>query len=196
MRHGHVHNPGEILYGRLPGFSLSAQGVAQAQAARDWLAERDLDAIYCSPMQRARQTAGIVAERHPALSIVIDERINEVHTPYDGQPLAQLEEMGWDLYSGNEAPYEVPGGILARVLDFFGHVQAAHPAAEVLAVAHGDILVFPWLQALGHAPEVALKERLQALGLPVDYPATASIMSFTFGETQGSAPAVRYFCPY
>ena len=39
MRHGEVHNPEKILYGRLPDYHLSERGRAQAQAVADWLAE-------------------------------------------------------------------------------------------------------------------------------------------------------------
>ena len=38
MRHGEVHNPDKILYGRLPDYHLSDRGRAQAQAVADWLA--------------------------------------------------------------------------------------------------------------------------------------------------------------
>ena len=51
MRHGHVHNPQNILYGRLPGFSLSEMGIGQAQAAGEWLADKPISAIYSSPME-------------------------------------------------------------------------------------------------------------------------------------------------
>ena len=34
MRHGEVHNPDKILYGRLPDFHLSEKGRAQAQRGR------------------------------------------------------------------------------------------------------------------------------------------------------------------
>ena len=40
MRHGEVHNPEKILYGRLPDYHLSERGRAQALAVADWLADR------------------------------------------------------------------------------------------------------------------------------------------------------------
>ena len=33
MRHGEVHNPGGVLYGRLPGYRLSERGRAMARIA-------------------------------------------------------------------------------------------------------------------------------------------------------------------
>lgn len=197
MRHGHVHNPTNILYGRLPGFRLSELGIQQAQAAGEWLADKPIKAIYSSPMERARQTASIVAQRQDALSPQTDERILEVLTPYEGRPIAKLAAAGWDLYSGNEPPYESPERVLERVLDFMGHIAVAHNNESVIAVAHGDILVFPWLYAQGVEPDALMKDRLIEYALPVDYPATASIMTFELdGPPREALPQVRYDCPY
>ena len=197
MRHGQVHNPDDILYGRLPGYFLSEAGIAQAQAAGAWLADKDIAAIYCSPMERALQTAGIVASYVGGVTPVQDERIIEVGTPFEGEPTAKLAAMGWDLYSGNEPPYEVPGTVLNRVLDFIDAVIETHRGESVLAVAHGDILVFPWLHAQGQQPEALMKDRLQEYALPVAYPATASIMTFELVDSpRETLPRVSYHCPY
>ena len=159
MRHGHVHNPSHILYGRMPGFYLSDLGIQQARAAADWLADKPIRAIYSSPMERARQTADIVAERQDGLTAKVDERIIEVLTPYEGRPTAELAAKGWDLYSGNAPPFETPTSVLERVLGFFEHIFAAHEGESAVAVAHGDILVFPWLHAQGVQPEALMKDR-------------------------------------
>lgn len=197
MRHGHVLNPRNILYGRLPGFSLSELGLGQAQAAGEWLADKPITAIYSSPMERARQTAAIVAASHEAISPIVDERIIEVSTPHEGRPTAELEAVGWDLYTGNEPPHESPSIVLERVLDFFEHVVSARAGESLVAVAHGDILVFPWLYAQGVEADALLKDRLIEYALPVDYPATASIMTFKFdAPPRESLPQVAYTCPY
>ena len=197
MRHGEVHNPDGILYGRMPGYRLSEAGLQQAQAAGRWLAEVALTAIYCSPMERAQQTAAIVAGYQAELAPRVDDRIVEVYTPYEGQPTAELAAMGWDLYSGNQPPYETPRVVLERVLDFFDHLVSAHRGEAVAAVAHGDILVFPWLHAQNVVPEALMKDRLRDYALPVDYPATASIMTFEFaGSPRETLPSVSYTCPY
>lgn len=197
MRHGQVHNPDDVLYGRMPGYYLSDEGVAQVQAAGEWLAEKEIEAIYCSPMERARQSADIVAARLGGIEPTVDKRIIEVYTPYEGQKTARLAAKGWDLYTGNAPPYELPAGVLERVLDFFDAMLARHPYEAILAVAHGDILVFPWLHAQGESPEALMKDHLMDYALPVAYPATASIMTFDMGTSPRVAlPKVRYDCPY
>ena len=197
MRHGEVHNPTKILYGRMSGFYLSEAGIEQARAAATWLADKPIKAIYSSPMERAQQTAAIVAQRHEALTPRTDERIIEVLTPYEGRPMEALAATGWDLYTGNEPPFETPAMVLDRVLDFFEYVDAVHNGDSIVAVAHGDILVFPWLHAQGVEPEALMKDKLVEYALPVDYPATASIMTFELdGSLRQTPPKVRYDCPY
>lgn len=197
MRHGEVRNPNGILYGRMPGFYLSDAGIEQARAAGRWLADKPIQAIYSSPMERARQTASIVAAHHEGISPRLDERILEVSTPYEGRPTAELAAIGWDLYTGNEPPYETPRMVLDRVLDFLEQIFAAHAEESAVAVAHGDILVFPWLHAQGVEPDALMKDRLVEYALPVDYPATASIMTFELdGPPREARPRVSYVCPY
>ena len=197
MRHGHVHNPTNVLYGRMPGFMLSETGVQQAHAAGMWLANQSISAVYSSPMERAQQTAKIVASYHGNLDPRVDQRLIEVSTPFEGRPIAEMAAMGWDLYTGNLPPHELPHNILERVLDFFEHARAAHRGKLIIAVGHGDVLVFPWLHAHEYVPESLMKDDLMHYNLPVEYPATASIMTFTFDESPGQAAMrVSYFCPY
>ena len=58
MRHGEVHNPKGILYGRLPGYHLSDTGAAQARAVADVLADHDISHVFASPLQRALRAHG------------------------------------------------------------------------------------------------------------------------------------------
>lgn len=197
MRHGEVHNPDHILYGRMPNFYLSEEGKKQAHSAGKWLQDKDIAKIYCSPMERAQQTAAIVAEYQEAIEPHHDERIIEVLTPHEGRPLAELEAVKWDMYTGNEPPYEVPNLILSRVHDFFEYVLDSHDGESVVAVGHGDILVFPWLHAQGVMPEVHMKDSLEKYGLSEIYPATASIMTFTLTDSpRNLRPTVTYTRPY
>ena len=61
MRHGEVHNPDKILYGRLPNYHMSEKGRAQAQAVADWLADRDITYVVASPLERAQETSAPIA---------------------------------------------------------------------------------------------------------------------------------------
>jgi broad specificity phosphatase PhoE len=87
LRHGEVHNPGGVLYGRLPGFRLSALGERQAQAAADWLAPRDVGYLVSSPLERARQTAEPLAATFN-LEVAVDERLVEAANLLEGRQVA------------------------------------------------------------------------------------------------------------
>lgn len=56
VRHGEVHNPDRILYGRLPGWHLSVRGRQMAAAVAADLADHDITYVAASPLQRAQET--------------------------------------------------------------------------------------------------------------------------------------------
>ena len=84
MRHGEVHNPDKILYGRKPDFHLSDRGRAQAEAVAGWLAERDIVYVVASPLERAQETATPIAARH-GLPIDTDPHLIESENVFEGQ---------------------------------------------------------------------------------------------------------------
>lgn len=84
VRHGEVENPKGILYGRLPGYSLSQRGRMMAEALADWAATRDISALHVSPLQRAQETAAPIAQRLN-MSIVTDDRLIEAANVFEGK---------------------------------------------------------------------------------------------------------------
>lgn len=84
LRHGEVHNPQGILYGRLPGFRLSALGEEMAQRVAAHLADRDIAAVVASPLERAQQTAAPLAAAFD-LPIGVDERLIEAANAFEGE---------------------------------------------------------------------------------------------------------------
>ena len=87
LRHGEVHNPDRILYGRLPDFHLSALGRQMALLAATHLADHDITHVISSPLDRARETAAPVAEMH-GLPVSIDERVIEATNKFEGLAVA------------------------------------------------------------------------------------------------------------
>jgi len=83
LRHGEVDNPGGIVYGRLPGYHLSANGCLMAAAAADYFAERPVVALFSSPLERAQETARPLAERL-GLQVVTDDRLIESWNHFEG----------------------------------------------------------------------------------------------------------------
>ena len=83
LRHGEVHNPEQVLYGRLPGYRLSVTGEAMALAAAEWLADENLTHVVSSPLERARQTAAPIAGKLD-LPIEVDDRLIEAGNAVEG----------------------------------------------------------------------------------------------------------------
>jgi broad specificity phosphatase PhoE len=196
VRHGNVHNPSRILYGRLPRFRLSARGLEEARAAGRFLNGTPFAALYCSPLLRARQTAREIHAFHPALKLRRSPLLIEVLNPFEGRPGAEVDARHGDVYTGVGPPYEQPHDIVARTLRFFRLARSRHPGGNVVAVTHGDVIVFAMLWARGLAPTPKNKAGLHALGFTGGYPATGSLTAFTFRtDSHRELPEVNYFRP-
>lgn len=84
LRHGEVHNPEGVLYGRLPGYHLSELGRQMAEAVAEALADHDVTLVVASPLERAQQTAQPIADRH-GLPVLTDGRLIEAGNFFEGK---------------------------------------------------------------------------------------------------------------
>jgi broad specificity phosphatase PhoE len=84
MRHGEVHNPDGVLYGRLAGYHLSELGRRMAERVAEHLASRDITYVCASPLERAQETAAPIAKAH-GLDIATDERLIEADNVFQGK---------------------------------------------------------------------------------------------------------------
>ncbi|MBZ0297648.1 MAG: histidine phosphatase family protein [Anaerolineae bacterium] len=196
VRHGEVYNPDKIIYGRMPNFRLSERGREQAKAAGEALASRPLAALFSSPQPRAQETAGFIQAHHPELKIILDERIDEIHSPHEGRPTSLFDTPDFDLYQGVEAPYELPTDLVRRIQDFIAQMRQDYAGQEIAAVTHGDILVFTYLFARGVPIVSGEKYRLLDHGLAERYPATASIVTLVYDDDTEALPECTYLRPY
>lgn len=83
VRHGEVHNPEGILYGRRPGFHLSEMGQRMALRVADDLEGRDITHLVSSPLERARETMEPISERL-GLDVELDDRVLESTNKFEG----------------------------------------------------------------------------------------------------------------
>ncbi|GAB2771857.1 histidine phosphatase family protein [Nocardioides salsibiostraticola] len=84
LRHGEVHNPDGILYGRRDGFHLSDLGQKMAQRVADTVSDRDITHLRSSPLERAQETARPMAAAL-GLDIVSDPRVIESANKFEGE---------------------------------------------------------------------------------------------------------------
>jgi len=83
LRHGEVHNPEGVLYGRRDGFHLSDLGRQMAERVADAVKDRDIVHLRSSPLERAQETAAPLALAR-GLEVVLDERVIESANVFEG----------------------------------------------------------------------------------------------------------------
>jgi broad specificity phosphatase PhoE len=84
VRHGEVHNPEGVLYGRLPGYRLSAAGDAMALLAAEALRGHDVTLVRSSPLERAVQSAAPIAAEF-GVEPTTDDRLIESANFFEGK---------------------------------------------------------------------------------------------------------------
>lgn len=147
LRHGQAKNNVErILAGRTKGFPLTDLGVKQAQDIGEFLRPLNISKIYCSPIERAENTAKIVAEK-VGLGCTVDERLTEIDMGsfsgmhYD-EMFAKHGNVFLKFYQGHpivEANgIETFASVKKRVLDVVSHCLQRHDGQTILLVTHMD----------------------------------------------------------
>ena len=177
LRHGEVDNPDHVLYGRLPGFRLSELGERQAAAAAEWLAQHDVGYLVSSPLERAEQTAGPLAEKL-GLGVAVDERLIEADNHLQGRHVAGgkglfKDPSNWKYFRNPFRPSwgEPYAEIADRVL---AAARAAHDRADgrdAVCVTHQLPIVCARRRAKGQRLFHDPRRRQCAL---------ASVTSFTY----------------
>jgi probable phosphomutase (TIGR03848 family) len=188
VRHGRTTaNSAGVLAGRSAGVVLDELGAQQAAKAGERLAGVPLAAVVTSPLERCRQTAKAIAERHPARPRVVrDKGLVEVdYGEWTGEGLKTLAKQPlWKVVQGHPSAATFPGGesmaamsarAVAAVRRWDATVEAEHGARAVwVAVSHGDVIKAVLADALGM--------HLDAFQRIVVDPASVSVVQYTPGR--------------
>lgn len=155
MRHGEpVRDGGDP---RDPG--LSSVGVAQTSAMLPYLAREAFDVVYSSPQLRARETAGVVADRL-GLPVVLDDGLVEFD---HGAPYVHYDNGEADVWSHYFAGDLSPWGLTsaefhARVSDVVSRMAEGRTDRRVLAVCHGGVINAWTCQVFGVPERIRVME--------------------------------------
>ncbi len=133
VRHGETtDNAAQIMQGQTQG-CLNENGRRQACELRGRLTGVHIDAFVSSDLQRAVDTAAVIAQERAAAI---------VKTPL-------LRERDWGSFTGRYIPslknepwpddIETLDGLLERARLFLGYIRKSYPGKTVLAVGHGII---------------------------------------------------------
>ena len=147
LRHGQAkNNVDRILAGRTKGFPLTDLGIQQAEKISDFLKPFSISKIYCSPIERAEQTASIVANKI-GLKCDTDERLTELEMGvftgmhYD-EMLKNHGNVFLKFYQGHpiveKNGIETFDSVKKRILDMVDHCSRKHKEEVVLLVTHMD----------------------------------------------------------
>ena len=142
IRHGEVHNPEKILYGRMPGYKLSERGRKQAATTAAAFADHDVAYLAASPLQRVQETAEPFVEV-TGLELHTDDDLLEAGNRFEG-----LRTRGWRSQLLNPVrwqlmynPLQPSWGehyqdIAARVMKAVDRARAAAEGREAILVSH------------------------------------------------------------
>jgi broad specificity phosphatase PhoE len=140
LRHGEVHNPEGVLYGRRDGYHLSDLGVRMAERVADVIGERDIVHVRSSPLERAQETARPIATAR-GLEIVVDERVIESTNVFEGERFgvgdgALRKPSAWrHLWN----PFKPSWGEPYK--DIVARMMAGVHAARIAAAGHEAVVV-------------------------------------------------------
>lgn len=171
------------LAGWTPGVSLNDVGRRQAEQLATKLKDAPLQALYASPLERTRETAGPIAVVR-GLNIEVEPGLGEVrYGRWQGQSLKRLARQKlWRVVQSLPSAMTFPEGetfrgVQMRAVEAIEAIVKSHPKGLVAAVSHGDVIKLVVAHYLGLPLD--LFQRLQI--------STASVTTLQLGS---GAPAL------
>ncbi|WP_245942065.1 histidine phosphatase family protein [Sphingomonas gilva] len=146
IRHAPHAHLGTVLSGRAPGLALSEDGRAQAVRLGRSLAGEALHLVQTSPVQRARETAAIIAAAAGTRCAQADALDEIDFGAWSGRAFADLaQDAAWREWNERRSTAAAPGGeamaaAQARAVAHIEDVSRAHPERTVAMVTHCDII--------------------------------------------------------
>jgi probable phosphomutase (TIGR03848 family) len=155
VRHGRTPTTGKVLPGRAKGLHLSAEGQAEAVAVAERLAGIKVDAIYASPLERARETAAPFAAASKMRVIQHKGLLECEFGEWTGKNLADLYKLPeWSTVQKYPSGFRFPSGesfteMQARITGAIADLVAKHHGGVVACFSHADPIKAAVAHALG-----------------------------------------------
>ena len=159
-RHGETIWTVEDKFNGLSEVELTERGRTQAEELGKWLEKEPLSAVYCSPLQRCIETAGL-AVAHRGLSPIITPELKELdYGLWDGmrreEIISSYAEL-WKEWTRDPAAVAAPQGetgydVLARVMPAIKRLVTKHAGESILVVAHKAVNRLVLCDLLGVPP--------------------------------------------
>ncbi|MCB0967842.1 MAG: MSMEG_4193 family putative phosphomutase [Ilumatobacter sp.] len=156
VRHGQTPTTGQSLPGRAPGLHLADAGIRQAERAAERLAElTKVDALYCSPLERTRETAKPIGKALGLRPLVRKGLLECDFGEWTGAKLADLFKLPeWKTVQQAPSQFRFPGGesfteMQVRIVSAIEELVRHHPGGTIVCVSHADPIKAAMAHALG-----------------------------------------------
>lgn len=147
LRHGETfYNADGNRYCGRTDIGLTGKGYQQANLVKDQVKNIQFEAVYSSPLQRAKITAETVSNRE---DVIVDERIIEADFGlWEGKTrdefIAENADL-WNNWNTDPSKYRAGGTgetgaeVVARVDSFFQEIIKARTSGNIMVVAHNGV---------------------------------------------------------
>ncbi|MFA7193576.1 MAG: class I tRNA ligase family protein [Candidatus Paceibacterota bacterium] len=120
---------------------LTQKGKDDVARVGEKFADEKFDEIYCSPLFRTKETAEIVAEKigYPIEKIIVDERLKEIQTGFDGRPISEYRDYLPTLQDRFEKCADGAETVLdlkKRVGNFLKEIDSQNENKRIIIVTH------------------------------------------------------------
>jgi probable phosphomutase (TIGR03848 family) len=198
VRHGQTPTTGTSLPGRAPGLHLAETGQQQAEAVAARIAELDrVDAIYASPLERARETAAPIGKAR-RLKVGIDKGLLECDFgDWTGSLLKDLMKLPeWQTVQKFPSGFRFPNGesftdMQSRMVNTLDRLRAVHPGGVVVVVSHADPIKAAVAQAMGTHLDLFQRIVISTCSISAVAYGTTGPVVLTVNSTGGSLKELR-----
>ena len=155
VRHGQTPTTGKVLPGRAKGLHLADLGHEQAKIAALRIAELNIDAIYSSPLERAKETAAPISAAC-GLKTQIERGLFECDFgDWTGKQLKDLMKLPeWQTVQRSPSTFRFPNGesfteMQTRMINALDKLRKLHPGGTIVCVSHADTIKAAVAHAMG-----------------------------------------------
>jgi len=149
VRHAHTADLGRRLSGRAPGVHLSEEGIRAAERVAERLSSAPLSAVYASPIERAGETATMIAQAHRVPVTRAPDWTEIDFGEWTGRSYEELDQReDWRRFNMQPEIAEIPAGERLTGVGRRGcaalralaetHVNSVNTTVAV--VTHGDVI--------------------------------------------------------
>ena len=218
VRHGQTPTTGKVLPGRAAGLHLAEVGRQQAQRAAERIAQlTKVDAIYSSPLERARETAAPIAaalavkqlavKQLAVKQLAVAQQGTKVHIDkglvecdfgdWTGAELRALMKLPeWNTVQRAPSTFTFPNGesftaMQNRIVGTIDRLRAKHPGGVVVCVSHADPIKAAVAHAMGTHIDLFQRIVISTCSVSAIAYGTGAPVVLTVNSTGGSLAELR-----